>query len=110
MAERSGAEQSRALEAQLAGERFMIDAGELQASEQAIQEARAARTEAVGQLAGGVGNAVGASLTGGLSGSLFSKKTFAPQELTQTMEDNIAFAQEQENMRNLPSLPLIQFP
>jgi len=54
MAERSGAEQSRALQAQLAGERFMIDAGELQASELAIQEARAARTEAAGQIAGGV--------------------------------------------------------
>jgi len=54
MAERAGAGQSRALQAQLAGERFMIDAGELQASELAIQEARAARAEAAGQIAGGV--------------------------------------------------------
>ena len=74
MAERYGAEQSRALEAQLAGEQFMIDAGELQASEQAIQEARAARTEAIGQLAGGVGNAVGSAIGGVNIGGLINTK------------------------------------
>lgn len=56
MLERQGAEQSRALEAQLSGERFMIDAGELASSEAAIQAAQAARTEALGQFVGGVGN------------------------------------------------------
>ena len=54
--ERSGAEQSRALKAQLLGEEFQIDANELAASEEAIQAARAARTEAIGQFAGGVGS------------------------------------------------------
>lgn len=63
--ERAGAEQSRALKAQLLGEEFQIDAGELTASEQAIQAAQAARTEAIGQFAGGVGQAGGLFLTGG---------------------------------------------
>ena len=54
--ERSGAEQSRALKAQLLGQEFQIDANELASSEEAIQAARAARTEALGQFAGGVGN------------------------------------------------------
>jgi len=62
--ERAGAEQSRALKAQLLGEEFQIDANELAASEQAIQAARAARSEAIGQFAGGVGDAVGTALTG----------------------------------------------
>ena len=64
MLERKGAEQSRALEAQLAGERFMIDAGELASSEAAIQAAQAARAEAIGQFAGGVGQAGDAFLSG----------------------------------------------
>ena len=63
--ERMGAGQSRALKAQLLGEEFQIDANELASSEQAIQAARAARTEAVGQFAGGVGQAGGLLLTGG---------------------------------------------
>lgn len=54
--ERTGAEQSRALKAQLLGEEFQIDANELASSEAAIQAARAARTEAAGQFAGGVGS------------------------------------------------------
>ena len=62
--ERMGAEQSRGLKAQLLGEEFQIDANELASSEQAIQAARAARTEAIGQFAGGVGNAAGTALTG----------------------------------------------
>lgn len=62
--ERMGAEQSRSLKAQLLGEEFQIDANELAASEEAIQAARAARTEAVGQFAGGVGDAAGTALTG----------------------------------------------
>ncbi len=65
--ERAGAEQSRALKAQLLGEEFQIDANELASSEQAIQAARAARTEAIGQFAGGVGQAGGLLLTGGTS-------------------------------------------
>ena len=62
--ERMGAGQSRALKAQLLGEEFQIDANELAASEQAIQAARAARTEGMGQIAGGVGNVAGTALTG----------------------------------------------
>jgi len=62
--ERMGAEQSRGLQAQLLGEEFQIDANELTASEQAIQAAQAARTEAAGQFAGGVGNAASTALTG----------------------------------------------
>jgi hypothetical protein len=54
--ERTGAEQSRELKAQLLGEEFQIDANELASSEAAIQAARAARTEAAGQFAGGVGS------------------------------------------------------
>ena len=50
--ERKGAEQSRALKAQLLGEEFQIDANELAASEEAIQAARAARAEGLGQIAG----------------------------------------------------------
>ena len=63
--ERAGAEQSRALKAQLLGEEFQIDANELASSEEAIQAARAARTEAAGQFAGGVGQAGGLFLAGG---------------------------------------------
>ena len=62
--ERMGAEQSRGLKAQLLGEEFQIDANELASSEEAIQAARAARTEAIGQAAGGVGDALGVALTG----------------------------------------------
>ncbi len=62
--ERMGAEQSRALKAQLLGEEFQIDANELASSEAAIQAARAARAEGLGQLAGGVGNAVGMGIGG----------------------------------------------
>ena len=60
--ERMGAGQSRALKAQLLGEEFQIDANELASSEEAIQAARAARTEALGQFAGGVGNVAGAAM------------------------------------------------
>ncbi len=68
--ERRGAEQSRALKAQLLGEEFQIDAYELSASEQAIQAARAARAEGLGQFAGGVGNAVGGLSFGNFSSML----------------------------------------
>ena len=54
--ERMGAEQSRGLKAQLLGEEFQIDANELASSEAAIQAAKAARAEGLGQLAGGVGS------------------------------------------------------
>jgi len=60
--ERTGAEQSRELKAQLLGEEFQIDANELASSEAAIQAARAARTEAAGQFAGGVGNTATAAM------------------------------------------------
>ena len=58
----AGEETSRALKAQLMGERFQIDANELASSELAIQAAQAARTEALGQFAGGVGNAATAAM------------------------------------------------
>jgi len=64
MAERKGAETSRALEAQMLGTKFQIDAGQLATSEAAIQEARMQRAEAVGQLAGGIGNLATAALMG----------------------------------------------
>ena len=74
--ERAGAEQSRALKAQLLGEEFQIDANELASSEEAIQAARAARAEAIGQFAGGVGNAAGAAM--GLPTGMFSKEEDVP--------------------------------
>lgn len=64
MTERQGEAQSRALKAQLLGERLQIDAGELQQSEAAIQAARAQRAEGLGQFAGGVGNVVGMGIGG----------------------------------------------
>jgi hypothetical protein len=64
MAERRGEAQSRALEAQLLGEKLQIDTGELQQSEAAIQAARAQRAEGLGQIAGGVGNAIGMGIGG----------------------------------------------
>lgn len=62
--ERMGEGQSRQLKAQLMGEQFQIDANELASSEEAIQAARAARAEGLGQLAGGVGNLGTAALAG----------------------------------------------
>jgi hypothetical protein len=59
-----GEGQSRAMKASLLGERLAIDTNELASAEQAIQDAQAARTEAVGQFAGGVGEAAGTALTG----------------------------------------------
>lgn len=70
MAERRGAETSRALQAQLLGEQAMIDAGELAASEAAIQAAQAARTEAAGQFIGGVAQGVGDYFSGGVGTAL----------------------------------------
>lgn len=82
MLERQGAEQSRALEAQLAGERFMIDAGELASSEAAIQAAQAARTEALGQFAGGVGNLASTLTFGDFSSILGNEKVNLPSKST----------------------------
>ena len=59
-----GADQSRAMKASLLGERLAIDTNELASAEQAIQAAQQARTEAVGQAAGGVGDAAGLALAG----------------------------------------------
>ena len=77
----AGEETSRALKAQLMGERFQIDANELASSEQAIQAAQAARTEALGQIAGGVGNAVGVTF-GDFSGILGNKPVNVPRKAT----------------------------
>ena len=68
--ERAGAEQSRALKAQLLGEEFQIDAGELSEAEKQILAAQQARMEGIGQMAGGVGTAVGVGL-GGPSSKFF---------------------------------------
>jgi len=57
-----GEAQSRALEAQLMSERAQIDAGELAQSEAEIQAARQARTQAIGQFAGGVGGLATAAM------------------------------------------------
>jgi hypothetical protein len=67
--ERAGAEQSRALKAQLLGEEFQINAGELSTAENQILAAQQARMEGIGQLAGGVGTALGVGLGG--SGKFF---------------------------------------
>jgi len=58
---------AQARRAQLLGERFQIDAGELATREAAVQAAIDARTEGFGQIAGGVGDAITASMTGGTS-------------------------------------------
>lgn len=79
-----GEETSRALRAQLLGEQFQIDANELAASEQAIQAAQAARTEALGQFAGGVGNAVGATY-GDFSGILGNTPVDVPAKANPTV-------------------------
>lgn len=68
MVERQGEAQSRALQAQLLGEEFRIDAGELATREAAIQAARQQRMEGFGQLAGGVGDGVGAFVAGAYGG------------------------------------------
>ncbi len=68
--ERMGAEQSRALKAQLLGEEFQIDAGELSTAENQILAAQQARAEGIGQMAGGVGTAIGVGL-GGEKGEFF---------------------------------------
>ena len=56
---------SRAQEIGLMDERTQLDANELATSEEQIQAARAARAEAGGQLAGGVGEGLTALATGG---------------------------------------------
>jgi len=66
--ERAGAEQSRALKAQLLGEEFQIDAGELSTAENQILAAQQARAEGIGQMAGGVGTALGVGLGGSATG------------------------------------------
>lgn len=68
MAERMGEGQSRALQSQLLGEQFQINANELASSEAAIQAAKAARAEGLGQFAGGVGDVGGTFITGGMGG------------------------------------------
>ena len=62
--ERMGAEQSRALKSQLLGEEFQIDAGELSTAENQILAAQQARAEGIGQMAGGVGTALGVGFGG----------------------------------------------
>jgi len=63
--ERAGAEQSRGMKSQLLSEGFQIDAGELSTAENQILAAQQARMEGLGQLAGGIGTAVGVGLGDG---------------------------------------------
>ena len=64
MAERRGAAQSRALQAQLLGERATIDANQLAAAEKAQQDALKARYEGLGQALGGVADVALAGFSG----------------------------------------------
>ena len=66
--ERKGAGQSRALKSSLLGQEFQIDAGELSTAENQILAAQQARAEGIGQMAGGVGTAVGVGLGGDATG------------------------------------------
>jgi len=62
--ERMGAGQSRALKSSLLGQEFQIDAGELSTAENQILAAQQARAEGIGQMAGGVGTALGVGFGG----------------------------------------------
>lgn len=64
MAERQGNIYSRELQADLLETQFGVKAEELSAARQAIQDAKLARTEGIGQIAGGVGNLGEAWLAG----------------------------------------------
>ena len=64
MAERRGAAESRALQAQLLGERATIDANQLAAAEKAQQDALKARFEGLGQALGGVADVALAGFSG----------------------------------------------
>lgn len=68
MAERAGAAQSRELQSRLLGEELQIDANELAQARQAQQQAVAMRMEGLGQLAGGIGDAAGVFIGGGITG------------------------------------------
>ena len=68
MAERAGAEKSRALRSDLLGQELQIDANELAQARQAQQQALMMRAEGLGQLAGGIGDAAGVFIGGGITG------------------------------------------
>jgi hypothetical protein len=65
-----GEAQSRALQAQLMGERAMLDAGELQKTEEEIQAAKEARAAGAGQFAGGVAGLGGSFVAGIAKGGI----------------------------------------
>ena len=69
-AERQGEAASRALRAQLLGERATIDANQLAAAEKAQQDALRARYEGLGQSLGGVTDAVTLGFSGDAGGFL----------------------------------------
>ena len=66
MAERSGEAQSRELKSSLLGQELQVDANELSQARLAQQQAMQMRAEGLGQLAGGIGDA----LTGGPLGMI----------------------------------------
>tara|TARA_R100000951_G_scaffold44885_1_gene38256 strand:+ start:43 stop:714 length:672 start_codon:yes stop_codon:yes gene_type:complete len=64
--ERGGAAQARSLKSDLLGQELQIDANELSQSRQAQQQALAMRAQGLGQLAGGVTDALAVGFTGGM--------------------------------------------
>ena len=66
--ERSGAAQSRELKSSLLGQELQIDANELSQARLAQQQARAMRAEGLGQVMGGIGDAAGVFIGGGIIG------------------------------------------
>ena len=93
LAELKGAEQSRALQSQLLGEQFQVDAYEKAAADKAIQDARQARMDGLGQLAGGVGEEFGEAIIGGV-GTVASKMAYnlARSRATEEGKNNLDFA------------------
>lgn len=68
----------QARRSELLGERFQIDATQLATREQAVQDALAARTQGIGQVLGGVGNAF-------VMGGGFGSEGFSFDTLTKNM-------------------------
>lgn len=83
--ERGGAAQSRELQSQLLGQELQIDANELAQARQAQQEAVAMRMEGLGQLAGGIGDAAGVFIGGGITGGKGFDKSQAWEALSKNL-------------------------
>lgn len=85
MAERAGAAQSRALRSDLLGQELQIDANELAQARQAQQQAVAMRMEGLGQFAGGIGDAAGIFIGGGITGGKGFDKSQAWEALSKNL-------------------------